>query len=65
MHVTSQLHGYCTVQYFTKQLSLAALLKVTLCDVNATPLYGTPILVKDKWFIKICLKETATVKTSN
>jgi hypothetical protein len=44
---------------------LAALLKVTLCDVNATPLYGTPILVKDKRYIKICLKETATVKTSN
>jgi hypothetical protein len=44
---------------------LAALLKVTLCDVNATPLYGTPILVKDKWYIKIYLKETAKVKKTN
>jgi hypothetical protein len=65
MHVTSQLHGYCTVQYFTTELLLAAVLKVTLCDVNATPLYGTPILVKDKWYIKIYLKETATIKKSS
>jgi hypothetical protein len=65
MHVTSQLHGYCTVQYFTTHLLLAAVSKVTICDVNATPLYGTPTLVKDKWYIKIYLKETATVKKFN
>lgn len=54
---------YCTILHHTVVVSCC--FKVTLCDVNATPLYGTPILVKDKLYIKSYLKETATVKKSN
>jgi hypothetical protein len=54
---------YCTILHHTVVVSCC--FKVILCDVNATPLYGTPILVKDKLCIKSYLKETATVKKSN